>query len=279
MEKSSIARHTGGGGNEPQGRQGITPEELLLSKNAQSALINHRKNTTFPANTKNIPSKSNTAKRQMRGDLVPAFTLAEVLITLGIIGIVAAMTLPTLIAKYQKNVTAVKVKKFYSVFNQAFKLAQLEFGEFKYWQFQDSSDLYYKYLKKYVKVLDVQTNVQISGSFTDGVVMTLADGSQAVCSKNINGSLYGDKLGCVYLAKPLIRENEFWDYSGSKGPRYIFWFWMNENKGQLEPPYLDRDDEFLHYRCSYQNLPGNGYFTCSTLLYKNGWEFKDDYPW
>ena len=33
-----------------------------------------------------------------------AFTLAEVLITLGIIGIVAAMTMPMLIAKYQKLV-------------------------------------------------------------------------------------------------------------------------------------------------------------------------------
>ncbi len=32
-----------------------------------------------------------------------AFTLAEVLITLGVIGIVAAMTLPGLIAKYEKK--------------------------------------------------------------------------------------------------------------------------------------------------------------------------------
>ena len=31
------------------------------------------------------------------------FTLAEVLITLGIIGVVAAMTLPTLIAKHQEK--------------------------------------------------------------------------------------------------------------------------------------------------------------------------------
>lgn len=31
-----------------------------------------------------------------------AFTLAEVLITLGIIGIVAAITIPNLIANYQK---------------------------------------------------------------------------------------------------------------------------------------------------------------------------------
>lgn len=32
-----------------------------------------------------------------------AFTLAEVLITLGIIGVVAAMTLPTLVGEYQKK--------------------------------------------------------------------------------------------------------------------------------------------------------------------------------
>ena len=34
-----------------------------------------------------------------------AFTLAEVLITLGIIGIVAALTIPALITKYQDKVT------------------------------------------------------------------------------------------------------------------------------------------------------------------------------
>ena len=33
----------------------------------------------------------------------PGFTLAEVLITLGIIGVVAAMTLPGLVQNYQKK--------------------------------------------------------------------------------------------------------------------------------------------------------------------------------
>lgn len=41
-----------------------------------------------------------------------AFTLAEVLITLGIIGIVAAMTLPTIIQKqYQKEASS-RLKNF-----------------------------------------------------------------------------------------------------------------------------------------------------------------------
>lgn len=42
------------------------------------------------------------------------FTLSEVLITLGIIGIVAAITLPTLITNYQKKTTATRVKKAYA---------------------------------------------------------------------------------------------------------------------------------------------------------------------
>lgn len=43
------------------------------------------------------------------------FTLAEVLITLGIIGVVAAMTLPTLIQNHKKQVYAVGAKKGYNI--------------------------------------------------------------------------------------------------------------------------------------------------------------------
>lgn len=39
-----------------------------------------------------------------------AFTLAEVLITLGIIGVVAAMTMPSLIQNYQEKATVTKLK-------------------------------------------------------------------------------------------------------------------------------------------------------------------------
>lgn len=40
-----------------------------------------------------------------------AFTIAEVLVTLGIIGIVAAMTLPSVIVSYQKKQTSAQLKK------------------------------------------------------------------------------------------------------------------------------------------------------------------------
>ena len=48
-----------------------------------------------------------------------AFTLAEVLITLGIIGVVAAMTIPTISSNIQHAVLKNQFKKFYSTFWQA----------------------------------------------------------------------------------------------------------------------------------------------------------------
>ena len=56
-----------------------------------------------------------------------AFTLAEVLITLGIIGIVAAITIPTLISKYQDFSLKVQFKKTYAVLQQAARRAEYEF--------------------------------------------------------------------------------------------------------------------------------------------------------
>lgn len=50
-----------------------------------------------------------------------AFTLAEVLITLGIIGVVAAMTIPTLMMENEKQVEITQLKKFFSVFQQGMK--------------------------------------------------------------------------------------------------------------------------------------------------------------
>lgn len=59
---------------------------------------------------------------------IVAFTLAEVLITLGIIGVIAAMTLPALIHKNQDKVLISAVKKSYATINNALILAQNDFG-------------------------------------------------------------------------------------------------------------------------------------------------------
>ena len=56
------------------------------------------------------------------------FTLAEVLITLGIIGVVAALTLPTVINKAQSMILKNQFKKAYSTFYNAMKLVQVQNG-------------------------------------------------------------------------------------------------------------------------------------------------------
>ena len=57
-----------------------------------------------------------------------AFTLAEVLITLGIIGIVAAMTLPSLITKYKIHELRTRFQKTNSIVNQALKYTLNDLG-------------------------------------------------------------------------------------------------------------------------------------------------------
>lgn len=81
----------------------------------------------FLGGSENIKSKSLHGKgggTNVPEDLLKkrksAFTLAEVLITLGIIGIVAAMTLPAFIHSYNNFVYTVKLKKAVSFLEQRF---------------------------------------------------------------------------------------------------------------------------------------------------------------
>ena len=62
-----------------------------------------------------------------------AFTLAEVLITLGIIGIVAAMTIPTLMQKYYEKQVIAKAKETQSIISQALKIAEEEYDTPENW--------------------------------------------------------------------------------------------------------------------------------------------------
>ncbi len=62
-----------------------------------------------------------------------AFTLAEVLITLAIIGVVAALTIPSVVQKYKEQATVTAVKKIYSTLSQAYNMALVEHGSPENW--------------------------------------------------------------------------------------------------------------------------------------------------
>ena len=86
-----------------------------------------------------------------------AFTLAEVLITLGIIGVVAAMTMPSLITAKQEKATISIIKKNYSIFANALLMAQNDNGELYTWgitQDADGLNLVSSNLKPYLKIIE-----------------------------------------------------------------------------------------------------------------------------
>ena len=57
-----------------------------------------------------------------------AFTLAEVLITLGVIGVVAALTLPTVINEHRISQWETALKRDYTVLSQGFRKLMADYG-------------------------------------------------------------------------------------------------------------------------------------------------------
>lgn len=83
-----------------------------------------------------------------------AFTLAEVLITLGVIGVVAAMTLPSVINTTKHKELETALKKNYSIILQVLQRMELDRGEtpkssnFAYLEFAPEFLKYFNYGKK-----------------------------------------------------------------------------------------------------------------------------------
>jgi len=122
-----------------------------------------------------------------------AFTLAEVLIVLGIIGVVAEMTIPTLVQNTQETVTITSVKKAYSVLSQAFTMAVQENGTPDTWNldYGDSPVGAEEVLNKIAPYLKVTKNCGsvATGDCTPGNYLYL------------KGGVWGDANANTFLAK------------------------------------------------------------------------------
>ena len=98
-----------------------------------------------------------------------AFTLSEILITLGIIGVVAALTISSLVGKYQKLVTAEKLKQSYSLLANAFVMAENDYGSPESWDAfvygkMNISEIVEQYIRPYLKnaqYLGEKSNVEV----------------------------------------------------------------------------------------------------------------------
>ncbi len=111
-----------------------------------------------------------------------AFTLVEVLITLGIIGIVAALTMPTLLANINKRVTTIKIRTIKYKFTQATdKMKSLGLiGPY------DSTADFVNELKKHLAIAKICDVEHLRGCWPYDYV-TLTDGTQYDIAKTKTG--------------------------------------------------------------------------------------------
>ena len=92
------------------------------------------------------------------------FTLAETLITLGIIGVVAAITIPGLITAYKKHVIASSLKRAVSSINQAIKQSESENGEMETWNKSLEQEEFIKlYIRPYMNIALTCKNITTCG--------------------------------------------------------------------------------------------------------------------
>ena len=124
-----------------------------------------------------------------------AFTLAEVLITLSILGVVAAIMIPGTMQRVTDRQTVTAVKRAYSIFDNAFGMMSVIEGKPYTWQFpnpntQDDAENTTYFAKKLSSYLNVRKFCGAkNGCINYGHVCN--SGSNHKCYKTISGSISG----------------------------------------------------------------------------------------
>jgi len=222
------------------------------------------------------------------------------LITLVIIGIVAALTIPTAISKYQKEQTIAQLKQVYSQLNQAIRLSVPEHGDPRTWDYSlVGINFFNEYLNNYIQIrrMSLDTN-EIKYQRTNGTTETdfnpLKDGANVIVL-NSGAIIYlADKSFASALSISYKQKGFSVDINGLKGPnkigRDLFFFLLDGENGIILPRWIDdnqsasveKSREVLkngpssqNYQC---NTNGRGMW-CAALIIKDGWQIKDDYPW
>lgn len=201
------------------------------------------------------------------------FTLAEVLITLGIIGVVVSLTMPTLIQNTKKSEATARIKKFISVVNQALISAESDYGMREDWVIgeMNNSDTAFEflntYIKPYIKSFEIEKRVLLNKNmatlrFVDGSQMSVKIGTCYDIYYDINGEKAPNELGRDIYAFILCRK------SGT----------CNVNSNQVRPYYCQANGiKYPTHEEIIDNCKNTGTY-CTILLQENQYEFPKDYP-
>lgn len=221
-----------------------------------------------------------------------AFTLAEVLVTLGIIGVVASLTMPALIQSQRKQVVEARLQKFYSTINQAITLSEVYNGDKADWVSSDTDDFFNRYLKNYLSFIKYD-NKRV-GTGNDYRLVYLADGSAFLFdiygTWDADGNQTYKTNGGHFIFCPQSKDcqngsdRKVW---GRK--QFVFAFWPNESnptfkyhKDRGVEPYMahwDGDETSLYTGSDYACNEDANNFYCTAIIQHNGWKIPKNYPY
>ncbi len=211
---------------------------------------------------------------------IKSFTLAEVLTTIGIIGIVAAMTLPSLMSKQRKVKITTSMKKFYSTFSQSVLRSQVANGDFNELpppEIDHNAASLETWWKLYMQAYFIEQKTYTKNNW---FIVDFADGSGAGIKSMSKTKISMQIVYCVNLRECLDKEFIVRPEAGSATTgRNSFVFLLDGGKLTVPSPEYTREQMLNNrrYGCSVES----GDFAhrlCSTLIMHDGWEIKDDYP-
>ena len=176
------------------------------------------------------------------------FTLAEVLITLVIIGVIAAMTIPTLINKTDKQEYVNRFKKGHAVLVQALNLAQAQNGPLSIWDWSSQQSGFDNVENYIVPHLQIAENCKNTTNCNLNYDWKTLSGSSWFNFKT-NTSQYkivlNDGFAVVFYPRTSCVENStkcmdiHIDVNGPKGPnkrgRDIFSFYVYPHTNDMLP--------------------------------------------
>ena len=209
----------------------------------------------------------------------PAFTLAEVLITLAIIGIVAALTILTLVQAYNKRIVETRLKHFYVIINQAVRLSEAEYGPFEGWNSMiDSSDAHSlekwwnTYFAPHIKTLRIE---RVS---SNRIRVYLYDGSKCYFTVGFGQSTTSKSIHLYFYPKA----NSKTEIMGKDYFTFYIHSGVNMKYLPVEPYKFNWDgtESSLKsggYGC-YTTPSGTRHY-CTALIQYNNWKIPDDYPY
>lgn len=209
------------------------------------------------------------------------FTLAEVLVTLGIIGVVAAMTMPNLVSNHQKKVYVTQLQKVYTELSQGAKRAitdnnAISLDETKY--NNKHANGAQSFLNDYFNVAR-DCGTDLTPCFAESYSSMSGDPAELQTPVAVVALASGASISVFY--NDLEYDDEYHgflqlqvDINGQQGPnifgRDLFYMELYSD-GKVAESYLSRDYDWSKETCKDPESSGGYGYGCLTVIMNDGW--------